>query len=191
MEQIKKLIMEINRDDPDYWKKRAEEGMKVIKKNEVNRKAGRPQIFKDPAQLWDFACQYFERCDSTPWIRKDFKGKDVEEVDIPTAAPYLWSGLEDFLFEKGVCTSLKDYRTAANKKEEDLDDKYKRYAIFSEVIRAIGKIMATQKISGGLVNAYNSNLVARIEGLVDKTEEVSKGANKRPKFVFVNKNIKK
>lgn len=180
--------MENKRTDPNYWKKRAEEGMKVINAQAEARKVGRPMNFNNPAELWNYACLYFERCDSMPWIRKDFKGKEVEEVDIPTSAPYLWSGFEDFLFEMGVCTSLKDYRTAANKNPEELDEKYKRFAEFSDVIRAIDKIMSSQKISGGLVNAYNSNLVARLEGLVDKKEDVgrSKGT-KRPTFVFVDK----
>lgn len=177
--------MENKRTDPDYWKKRAEEGSKVF---EEQKKVGRPMNMESPAQLWGYACEYFERCDSMPWLRTDYKGKEVEEVQIPTSAPYLWSGFEDFLFEKGICRSLKDYRTAANKNPEELDEKYKRFAEFSEVIRAIDNIMTSQKISGGLVNAYNSNLVARLEGLVDKKEDVGRGkGNKRPTFVFVNK----
>lgn len=175
--------MEIKRDDPDYWKKRAEEGSKVI----LMRSAGAPPALRSPEQLWGLACEYFERCDSRPWTRKDWKGKDATEVDVPTSAPYLWSGFDDFLFERGVCVTLKDYRTAARKNPDEIEEKYLYHANFSEVIRAIDKIMTTQKVSGGLVNAYNSNLVARLEGLVDKKEDVGKSARKRPQFVFVKK----
>ena len=145
--------------DSQYWDKRKSEGVKFIK-------SGRKMNLESPEQLWGLACDYFKQQDATPWEKTDFKGKDAVKVSIPTSAPYLWSGFEDFLFERGVCSSLKDYRTASRKPKEEQGI----YAPFSEVITHIDKIMLTQKISGAMVGAYNSNLVARLEGLVDKTE---------------------
>lgn len=155
--------MEVNKKDSQYWDKRKKSGVKAIKEAKV----GRPRNLESPEQLWELACDYFKRCDETPWEKKDYKGKDAVEVEIPTSAPYLWSGFEDFLFEQGVCSSLKDYRTASRKPK----DEQGIYAEFSEVITRIDQIMLTQKVSGAMVGAYNSNLVARLEGLVDKSEE--------------------
>ncbi len=154
--------MQFKDKEPDYWKKRAKSGTKAIKESN----AGRPKSFDSPEQLWELACLYFERCDNTPWMKKDYKGKDAIEVDIPTTSPYLWTGFEDFLFEKGICKSMKDYRTASRNPEYEQG----RYKEFSEVVTRIDKIMTTQKVAGAAVGAYNSNLVARLEGLVDKTE---------------------
>ena len=175
--------MENSTKDPAYWKQRKKDGIKFIKKA---KKMGRPLNLDSPEQLWELACEYFERCDGAPWNRTDFKGKDADEVEIPTAAPYIWSGFEDFLFEKIGITTLKDYRTASRKTDEELGENYKRYRDYSEVITRVDAIMTGQKVSGALVGAYNSNLVARLEGLAEKTEEVGTVGG-RPQFVFVNK----
>ena len=159
--------MEFKKQDPAYWRERAKTGLEFIEAS----KAGRPMNLESPAELWSLACQYFERLSGQPWSRKDYKGKDAVEVDIPTSAPFLWSGFEDFVFEKKGIITLKDYRTASRKDNVEEDPNYARYAPFSEIIRAIDSIISTQKISGALVGAYNSNLVARLEGLVDKSEE--------------------
>lgn len=153
--------------DPMYWKNRAKQGAEFFE----SRSVGRPMNIESPAQLWKLACEYFESCEATPWNKKVFVGKEGNEEAVPTASPFLWSGLEDFLFEKIGVSTLKDYRTAARKENVETDETYARYAKFSEVIRAIDNVMLTQKLSGALVGAFNSNLVARLEGLVDKSEE--------------------
>lgn len=151
--------------DPLYWTKRAKQGAEYF--SSENNKVGRPKSLDSPAQLWELACGYFGRVSGSPWNRRDYKGKDAFKVDIPTTAPFLWSGLEAYLFEEGICTTLKDYRTAS--RNEDYRDG--AYREFAEVVRAIDAIITTQKVSGALVGAYSPNLVARLEGLVDKSEE--------------------
>lgn len=177
--------MEEKEKDPAYWKQRKKDGIEFIKQS---RKRGRPKNLDSPEQLWELACDYFERCDGAPWLRTDFKGKEVQEVEIPTSTPYLWSGFEDFLFEKIGITTLKDYRTASRKTDEELGENYKRYKDFSEVITRVDAIMTNKKLEGALVGAYNPNLVARLEGLAEKTEEVGTVGG-RPQFVFVNKSV--
>jgi hypothetical protein len=172
--------MENSYKDPAYWQKRKKDGIKFIKEA---RKRGRPKNLDSPEELWDLACEYFQRQDGSPWNRTDYRGKDAEAVSIPTAAPYLWSGFEDFLYEKKGITTLKDYRTASR----NPDYRDGAYANFAEVVTRVDSIMVSQKISGALVGAYNSNLVARLEGLADKTEEVGVTKTERPKFVFINK----
>jgi hypothetical protein len=142
---------------PNYWEERKQNGLAAL---------GRPKSLESPAQLWALACEYFEQTDATPWERTDFKGKENERVSIPTDAPYLWSGFDDFLFSKGITKSLKDYRTASR----NPDYREGAYKDFSEVVTRIDNVMTTQKVSGALVGAYNANLTARLEGLADKTE---------------------
>lgn len=162
--------------DPSYWRERAKTGAKALR----DFAEGRPKAVESPEKLWQYACEYFERCAGQPWLKRDYKGKDAIEVDIPTSTPFLWSGLDDYLFEKGIISTLKDYRTGARNPE------YKdgAYAAFSEVIRAIDEIMRRQKLEGAMVGAYNPNLVARLEGLADKTETTAEVTVKELKIGY-------
>ena len=146
--------------DSGYWDRMKKEGVKTL---------GRPKAFESPEKLWEVACQYFKTCDENPWFKTDFRGKDTERVEIPTQTPYLWSGLDAYCFQEGYCVSLKDYRTGS-RNPEYRDGMYKDFA---EVITRIDNIMSTQKLEGALVGAYNSNLTARLEELVDRSETKS------------------
>jgi hypothetical protein len=149
-----------------YWDSRINDWGKLFANQEKNVKNGRPKAFLDPSHFWKTAVEYFKSVDGAPWLRKDYKGKDAVEVDIPTQSPYLWAGFDDFCLEKGICSSAKDYRTASRNE----DYREGMYRDFAEVVRAVDEIMKGQKISGAIVGAFNANIVARLEGLADKTE---------------------
>lgn len=143
--------------------------MPAPKKNkywENRKKHGRPKALKTPKDLWEYACDYFQRCDDNPWIKVDYKGKDVERVEIPTSVPYTWEGLENYLFEREVLVKLDDYKS----------NKEGRYEDFTDIIRTIGRIIYDRKMTGAIVGVYNSNIIARELGLTDKKETTVKGA---------------
>jgi hypothetical protein len=154
------------RRDSNYWETRKDDWLKLHFNETENTKNGRPKAFQDPAHFWEIAIGYFQKVDGAPWLKKDYKGKDAYEVDIPTQSPYLWAGFDDYCLEMGICAGAEHYRTASRNPE------YREgtYKAFSGVVRAVDGIITQQKISGALVGAFNSNLVARIEGLADKTE---------------------
>lgn len=152
--------------DSNYWDTRKDDWLKLFNNEEKNLKAGRPKAFQSPAHFWETAVSYFKATDGAPWLQTDFKGKDAVEVDIPTQSPYLWAGFDDYCLELGICSSAEHYRTASR----NPDYREGTYKEFSGVVRAVDEIMKRQKISGALVGAFNSNLVARLEGLADKTE---------------------
>jgi hypothetical protein len=151
---------------PGYWDTRLNDWEKLFKNQESNTKMGRPRAFQSPAHFWEVAVNYFKATDGAPWLKKDYKGKDALEVDIPTQSPYLWSGFDDFCLESSICSSAKDYRTAMR----NPDYQGGTYADFSEVVHAVDEIMKRQKISGAIVGQFNANIVARLEGLAEKTE---------------------
>jgi hypothetical protein len=151
---------------PGYWNSRLNDWEKLFKNQEENAKNGRPKAFSSPSHFWATAVKYFELTDGAPWLKKDYKGKDAIEVDIPTQSPYLWAGFDDFCLQSGICASAKDYRTASRNE----DYRSGMYADFAEVVRAVDDIMKGQKISGAIVGTFNPNIVARLEGLADKTE---------------------
>lgn len=125
----------------EYWKLRS--------------KHGRDKLFETHQLLWKEACAYFKWCSENPWIKTDYKGKDADKVEIPTARPFTLYGLCLYL---GVNTKyFNDFKKTAC---ED----------FSEVIRRIEEVIKMQKLEGAMVGAFNANIVARDLGLTDRQE---------------------
>lgn len=121
----------------------------------LRSKHGRDKLFSSHDLLWKAACEYFAWCSVNPWIKIDYKGKDAEKVEIPTARPFTLYGLCLYL---GVNTKyFNDFKKAA-----DQD--------FSEVITRIEEVIKMQKFEGAMVGAFNANIVARDLGLTDKQE---------------------
>lgn len=118
-------------------------------------KHGRDKLFESSTKLWNAACEYFAWCDDNPWMKVDFKGKDADEVHIPTARPYSISGLCLYL----NCNSafFRQFKKSLKKTDKD----------FSTVISRIEDTIATQQFEGATVGAYNANIISRTLGLAD------------------------
>jgi hypothetical protein len=119
---------------------------------------GRHLIFSSPEILWDAAKEYFEATDKRKWYKTDFKGKDNEQVLIPTDTPYTLTGL--FIFLDTNKQTWSDYR-----QRED----------FIDVITRIEQIMYTQKFEGAAVGAFTPNIIARDLGLKDSSDITTNG----------------
>lgn len=117
-------------------------------------KHGRDKIFETPIHLWEAACEYFEWCEENPLIEVDYRGKDLEQVEIPKMRAFTWQGLELFV----DIHRLKDYKSNPEYKD------------FSPVIEQIEKIIYNQKFSGAAAGFLNPNIIARDLGLVDKKD---------------------
>lgn len=121
-------------------------------------KHGRDKIFENPEILWEAACEYFEATDTRKWVRKDWVGKDAEEVERESTPPYTLSGLYIFL---------------------DIDRKtwelYREREDFIPIVTRIEGIIYTQKFEGASVGAFNANIIARDLGLADKRDEKKDG----------------
>lgn len=128
--------------DNEFWKLRA--------------KHGRDKLFATPQLLEEAAYEYFAWCQANPWVKVDFKGKDAEQVEIPTARPFTIQGL---------CLYLDCSRDWWNKFKADGANKD-----FFGVIERIDIIIYTQKFEGAVVGAFNANIISRDLGLVDKKE---------------------
>ena len=130
---------------------------------ENRKKHGREKAIKTPKELWDLACDYFQWCDENPLYSYEpiKSGKNAGKLlPFPLGRPYTWSGLDDYLYSKGVIKSLDQYK-------ENRDDRYKD---FVDIITRIEKIIYTQKFEGASVGIFNSNIIARDLGLTDKKE---------------------
>lgn len=125
----------------------------------LRSKHGRDTLFASPDLLWEAACEYFQWCDSNPWKKKDWVGKDGDEVERETPRPYTLSGLCLYL---GCCSSyFREFKSNPPKNAKD----------FLTIITRIEETIYTHKFEGAAVGAFNANIIARDLGLVDKKEQ--------------------
>jgi hypothetical protein len=122
-----------------FWKQRATHG--------------REKIWETPELLWESCMEYFEATDNRKWIKKDWVGKDAEEVERETETPYTWTGL--YLFLDCVHSTWQEYE-----KRQD----------FTAITARVRHIIYTQKFEGAAVGAFNANIIARDLNLKDSTE---------------------
>jgi len=124
----------------------------------LRSKHGRDKLFATPEMLWDAACEYFDWCDNNPWYKIDFRGKDNEEVKIPTERPYTLTGL--CLYLNCNQAYFRNFKLQLPKDEKD----------FNAIISRIEETIETQQFEGATVGAYNANIIARKLGLSEKAE---------------------
>lgn len=137
----------------EFWKKRS--------------KHGRDKIFETPEILLEACYEYFDYQSQRTWEKTDFKGKDADEVKIPTSSPFTLSGLCVFLGVNTVYFNQFDKKCSKD---------------FTKVITHVRDIIYTQKFEGAAVGAYNSNIIARELGLTDKQEIDATVTKKRTIF---------
>jgi hypothetical protein len=121
-------------------------------------KHGRDKLFASPGLLWEAACEYFDFCDANPWVKIDFKGANIERVEIPTARPYTLSGL--CLYLDCASSYFRHFKSTIQENNKD----------FVTVISKIEEVIYTHQFEGAIVGAFNSNIIARALGLTEKSE---------------------
>jgi hypothetical protein len=114
-----------------------------------------------PEELWEGAVNYFQWCNDNPWIKKDWVGKDAMEVDREVQRPYSISGLCIFL----------------NISDDTFQNycKVEGYETYFGICAHIKKTIDTQHFEGGMVGAFNANIVTRKLGLAEKQEIETNG----------------
>jgi hypothetical protein len=129
---------------------------------------GRPRKVESPDQLVSWFEEYVEETKSHPFKIKDWVGKDGKEVSREKEKPLTMVGFENYCAKKGYINDLKDY--FANDRES--------YGEFQNVCQNIRNIILQDHIEGGMAGIYNHSLTARINGLVEKTENNNTNVNK-------------
>lgn len=150
-----------------YWEEQKQIGIAALeadtKAEEEKPLKGRPKAIESPAMLWELACDYFQSVDDKPLQKQDFLRGGMEagkKIDVSLQRPYTWQGFDNFLFSQGIVTRTAEYKY----------DRRKSYENFAEVIAHIDSIMYANKFEGAAAGIFNSSIIARDLGLVDKTE---------------------
>lgn len=139
----------------------------------LRNKHGRDKLFTSPELLWNSACEYFEWCNENPIIvTKSNSGTQGSSSEIKEhQRPFTKQGLFFYL----ECSEdwLRNFR-------KDCSNDFLR------VIHAIEQTIENQQIEHAMVGVFNSNLVARIQGIKEQSDVTTNGKeiNSTPQIVF-------
>jgi hypothetical protein len=120
----------------------------------------RPKAIETPELMWELFQDYEKWVKENPIKVEDYVGKDGVRVYREKNRPYTMEGFESYLFDRGVISDLSQY--FANREG--------RYEQFVPILRTIRGKIRTHQVEGGMAGIYNPSLTARINGLVEKTE---------------------
>lgn len=106
--------------------------------------------------------QYFAWCDENPWITYEQNKKGGSLVQIPVSRPYTEAGFCAF-HDLGINYIKQLWENVSKQDDEESKE-------FSSVITRARAKCFSQKFEGAAIGVFNSNIIARDLGLVDKTE---------------------
>ena len=121
---------------------------------------GRDKNIESPEVLWEHFLRYKTWTKSNPRLKEDYVGKDADRVMRHLERPLTFVGFEVYLRNQAVICDLGDYKS----------NKDNRYTEYATIIRACESEISQDLIDGALVGQYAQNIVARLQGLVDKQE---------------------
>lgn len=128
----------------------------------LRSKHGRDKLFQSPELMWEAACEFFQWCIDNPWHKNEvIKSGEMagEIIKVPTQRPFTLIGLCLYM---GCSESYFRNFEANNTHNED----------FITVLTRIEETIRNNKYEGGMVGAYNANIVMRDLGMVDKSNSV-------------------
>jgi hypothetical protein len=126
---------------------------------------GRHKYIETPERLWELFLAYKKEVKSNPILVKDWVGKDAEEVHREREKPLTMVGFECFVLGHTEITypDLTHY----------FENKDNRYSDFIPISSRIKSEIKNDQVTGGMTMIYSQNLTARLNNLVEKTEDVT------------------
>lgn len=136
----------------------------------LRNKGGRPRAFDNADQFLERATAYFRYCHQNPVLTNNRRhqrredGRDIRAQSNETVPqPFTITGLLAFCHIHMDWESFKR-RYGDPQKTKDADK-------FNDIFRVCEHIIREQQIKGALVGVYHPNIVSRLNGLVEKTEQ--------------------
>jgi hypothetical protein len=117
------------------------------------------KYIETPEKLWLLFEQYKTWCKASPFKKTDWVGGMAMEVVREMERPLTFVGFEAWLYSEGIITNLASYEDKSVETNEE----------YLPIIMRVKQVIAHDQISGGMAGVYNSNLTARLNGLVEKT----------------------
>ena len=117
-----------------------------------------------PEEFWDKAVEYFEWCKANPWLKHEAikSGQNCGElVQVPCERPYSIGGL--CVFANISQVTFLNYSTKEG------------YETYFTICSHIKDIIDKQHFEGGMIGAYNANIVTRKLGLKENIDTTTNG----------------
>jgi hypothetical protein len=121
------------------------------------------KYIETPEKMWELFEEYVKHENNNPMHKREYVGKDGNEVDTPLQVPITFEGFECYLADKGIIEDLGKY--SAN-----TDNAYNE---FVTIITRIRRNCFVQNFKGASVGLFNANLVAKKLGLISKVEQTN------------------
>ena len=124
---------------------------------------GRYKKYETPEELWIAFTMYQQWAHNHPWYKNEAikSGHRAGEIiSIPNERP-----LTEWEFACFIGLSYQGFWSYGNRKG---------YEAFYKVYARIKNAISAQRITGGLVDAYNASLVARLDNITEKSEVIQR-----------------
>ena len=121
------------------------------------------KYIETPEKLWELFLSYKQEVKSKPILVKDWVGKDAEEVYREREKPLTIEGFECWCYDNDIISDLSNYFANSNN----------AYSDYSTICTRIRKAVRADQITGGMAGIYNPSITQRLNGLVEKTEDVT------------------
>lgn len=115
---------------------------------------------RNPEWLWEAFKEYCVQTKNTPFEITDWVGGIAKEVTRKKEKPLTFEGFENYCDSIGMIADLGHY--VANSRNA--------YDDYQPVLQRIRRHIRQDQIEGGVAGVYQHAIVARINGLVEKTE---------------------
>lgn len=131
---------------------------------------GRPRKFDTPEELWNKALEYFEWEDSHPWELKSAANSMVQNDEESYSGKRRNSVSQNVRVLQVPYTVYHLQAFLGISRWADFKRNYAERDGFLEVINAIDSIITGQQVKGAMVRQFDSNLVARLNGIAEVTK---------------------
>jgi hypothetical protein len=127
----------------------------------MRSKHGRNKIFENPEMLLVAVTEYFEWADKTPWHKNEaikYGDNAGTVIKVPIQRPYTIKALVHFLDIDFTTWKL-----------------YKSRPEFQDTVSSIEDFIYNQKLEGAICSIFNSSIIARHLGLVERQDQTTNG----------------
>jgi len=118
------------------------------------------KYIETPEKLWEYFLAYVEHERNNPMLKREYVGKDGNEVNTPLQVPITFEGFECYLQDQDIIEDLGKYSANTDK----------AYTEYVTIIMRIRQNCFVQNFKGASVGLFNANIIAKKLGLIEKSQ---------------------